>query len=364
MLPLKVRVIHGRLHVEEEYMGFRTIPPGNEVVALDGIAAADVLQALSTVIPTDGQDEVYVERCIEHDFRYLYAFRFGTRAEHTVDHRGDDGVVRRSVLRALTGEEVEQAYRPVNVRLLPWRLEPIADIRTAWVTCSTLDREALAAERIEPARMIDQFLHELRAKELNTLVIDVRGAGGADMGMAELLFSLVATERFRVVEAITMRQPATADGRQGPFYASAEGIALPEGDRIAVPADDPRLEITLPYHKAFTGKVYVVCDGTTRDAAAAFVMLAKRSGRARVVGEEVGSNSTSLCGGRPVNVVLPRSGLVLSLPSLRFVPAGHGEGPADHGELPHHEAVQQPWGLQRGRDTVRSAVIELIRALQ
>jgi len=306
-----------------------------------------------------------VERRIEQEFRQLYALRYGTRSTHVVEHRGEDGVPRAVEIRALTGDEVARSYRPTKVDLLPWRLDPLVDVHTAWITCSTLDPDTLAAEHVDPSRMIDQFLQEIRTKQLSTVVLDVRGAGGPDMGMAELLFSLIATEPFRVVEAITMRQPASADGRGVPMYASLGGGSVPEGDRMtAVPLDDPRLAMTLPYQKAFTGKVYVVCDGLTRDAAAAFVMLAKRSGRARVVGEEVGSNSVSLCGGRPVEVALPRSGSVLVMPALRFVPAGKGDGPADHGELPHHTAVQQPWGLQRGRDTVRSAVVELIRALQ
>jgi hypothetical protein len=200
---------------------------------------------------------------------------------------------------------------------------------------------------------------------VRTLVIDVRGAAGADLGMAELAFSMIAKEPYRVVKEITMRQPeGYAEGRV-PMYASVGERSLPESDRAtSVPADDPRLALTKPYEKAFAGKVYVVCDGLTRDAGAALVMLARRSGRARIVGEEVGSNSMSFCGGREVVITTPRSKLRLHVPSTRFVPEGQGDGPADHGELPHHTVEQQPWGLAKGRDTVRSALMEMIRELQ
>jgi hypothetical protein len=54
----------------------------------------------------------------------------------------------------------------------------------------------------------------------------------------------------------------------------------------------------------------------------------------------------------------------LVLPLTRFVPEGQGDGPADHGEQPHHAVFQQPWGLVKGRDTVKSALLEMIRELQ
>ena len=78
------------------------------------------------------------------------------------------------------------------------------------------------------------------------------------MGMAELLFS-VAKGPFRVVQAISMRQP---EGGRGPsVHRSRERRghpSIPAEDRMVnVPADDPRLAMTLPYNKAFTGKLYI-----------------------------------------------------------------------------------------------------------
>jgi hypothetical protein len=364
-LPIKVRVLEGELYLEEELMGFRTIPSGSRIISIDGLSSARILSDLSALVFPDGRDQVYVSRRIEQDLPALYAVRYGTRMEHVVEHASGDGAVKRVTLRSLTGEEVARSYKPSTLSLLPWRSEPMMDLHTSWITVRTLDPDSLAADHVDPERMLDLFLQEIREKEIRTVVVDVRGAGGMDMGMAELLFSLMATDPFRVVQAITMRQPEGGRDRHVPMYASTGPAAIPVEDRmISVPADDPRLAMTLPYSKAFTGKVYVVCDGLTRDAAAAFVMLAKRSGRARIVGEELGSNSTSFCGGKPTELELPRSGLVLSIPSQRFVPAGVAEGPADHGEFPHHTAVPQPWGLQRGRDTVKSALLEMIRELQ
>lgn len=365
LLPAKVRIIDGALYIEEELMGFRAIPPGNRVRRINGIPVERLLMELSAQVSTDGQDRAYVERVVERDFTYLLAVRHGTPAQYAIEHSGTDGALRTSVLQALTGEEIDRSYRPAMAPLRPWRMEAYEEEHTGWLTLRTLDRDSLSSEGIDPARHVDLVLQELRSKELRTLVIDLRGAGGADLGMAELVFSLIAKEPYRVVQEISMRQPEGAKDGPALVYASVGERALPAGDgAVRVPADDPRLAYAKPYVKAFQGKVYVVCDGLTRDAGAAFVMLARRSGRARIVGEEVGSNSRSFCGGREQHIELPRSKVRLVLPLTRFVPEGQGDGPADRGEQPHHTVSQQPWGLVKGRDTVKFSLLEMIRELQ
>jgi hypothetical protein len=49
---------------------------------------------------------------------------------------------------------------------------------------------------------------------------------------------------------------------------------------------------------------------------------------------------------------------------MRYVPDGMPSGPLDHGERAHHEVEQQPWGIAKGKDTLREALLELIRELR
>ncbi|MFT3886094.1 MAG: S41 family peptidase [Flavobacteriales bacterium] len=204
----------------------------------------------------------------------------------------------------------------------------------------------------------------------STLVIDVRGAGGVDLGMAEQVFALIAQRPYRVIQNMMVRS-AQAPGSYkyaapaDEFYAAVGGRYLPDlNGTMTLRPDDPRLEPVKNDPRAFADKVYVVCDGLTREAGAAFVMLAKRSGRARVVGEETGSNALSFCGGHELLITLPRTGCMLHVPLTRFVPDGLVSGPVDRGELPHHVVTQRPWGLAKGRDTVREALLEVIRELR
>lgn len=364
LLPLKVRVLDNDLYVEEELMGFRSIEPGSRILRINGADAGEVLGALEQLVPVDGNDRGRALRVVERDLPTLYALRYGTPAAHELELVTPDGLRLTKVVKALTGDEVALSFRPPNAGLLPWRSELYAEQRTSWMTLSTLDREVLEREGVDARRFIDLVLQEARQQDVLTLVIDVRGAGGPDLGMAELVHGMIARDPYRVVQAISFRQPVEGAGGLEPVYAQAGERSLADGAAVQVPVDDPRLAFTKPYEKAFQGKVYVVCDGLTTDAGAAFVMLAKRSGRARVVGQPTGSNSVSFCGGRTTMVTLPRSKVRLSVPGMLFTIDGKGGGAPDQGEQPHHLVQEQPWGVARGRDTVKWSLLEMIRELQ
>ncbi|MBK7288410.1 MAG: hypothetical protein IPI95_15735 [Flavobacteriales bacterium] len=201
-------------------------------------------------------------------------------------------------------------------------------------------------------------------------MVDVRGAGGNDLGLAEQVFAMIAQAPYRVVKSISIRSGRVPDSYRyaapaPDFFASVGAMYLPElkGRRELKP-DDPRLMLVQPVSNAFQGKVYVVCDGLTTGAGAAFVMLANRSGRARTVGEETGSNASSFCSGEVLEVTLPRSGCILHVPLKRYVPEGTPDGPMDRGEMPKYKVPQRPEDLPQGTDSVREALVHLITEMQ
>ena len=202
------------------------------------------------------------------------------------------------------------------------------------------------------------------------MVIDLRGAGGRDMAMAGLVHSAIAKAPFKVLDELVVRSIAPPQARAShiipeEFYASthARWSTAVQGS-YRLPVNDERLAEQGPMPNAFQGKVYLVCDGRTRDAAAVLAMLAGRTQRARTIGEELGSNAFGFSGGPEWLVTAPNSGLRFHIPLLKYVPAGRGEGPVDRGEQPDHEVYRSSDGLVRGKDSIRAALLEMIRELR
>jgi hypothetical protein len=264
---------------------------------------------------------------------------------------------------------MELSRKPNGMALLPWRVFWDAESEAVWFTLRTLDLDSLEHAAVQPDKFIAAMLREARRNKARTLVLDVRGAGGRDLAAAEMVFAAIAKEPFRVIQGMTVRtiDPVDVPVPEMPLVhlEMVRDQFVPGPNNVShLRPDDHRLQPLPEVKRAFHGKVYVVCDGATQDAGAALVMMAKRTNRARVVGEEVGTNALSFTGGRELVTLLSHSGLELRVPLVRYVPEGMPSGPLDHGELPHHEVEQQSWGIAKGRDTVREALLEFIRELR
>ncbi|MCO5275886.1 MAG: S41 family peptidase [Flavobacteriales bacterium] len=370
LIPITVRVIGGRVYLDEELKGFRSLPTACEVVRINGRPATEILALLRGAQVPEGADTTLLDRRIERNFPAMYHRHVEAGNKFEVDYRTTDGTRGTQDVFAMTMDEMRQVYKPKGIDLQAWRMEELPDIRCAWLTLSSFEEADLAAQRINPERFLNSVMGALRKSGATSLVIDVRGAHGQDPGMAEQVFGLIAQRTYRVLQSMSIRSGRVPDSYRyavpaPEFFASVDGMYMPEANgRRVLKAEDPRLKPLKPLEKAFAGKVYVLCDGMTTGAAAAFVMLAKRTGRARTVGEETGSNASSFCGGRTIEVTLPHTGCVLRVPLTRFVPEGSPEGAANRGEMPSYAVPQRAVDLAHGKDSVRDALLRLIEEMQ
>lgn len=370
LIPFTVAVIEGRLYLDQELKGFRSLPTGCELLRINGRGSAEILALLRSGVVPEGEDTTLLDRTIEQDFPVMYR-RFVESAERfKVEYRAGDGTVREQQVIGLTKDEMRSSLRRPGIDLQPWRMEDLRDLGTAWLTLSTMDRQELGRSRIVPERFLGQVQEALERGEVRTLVIDLRGSHGGDPAQANQVFALIAQKPFRSVSSMYIRSGEVPDSYRyatpaPEFFASVNGMYMPAlNGRRVLQATDPRLRLEPPREKAFQGKVYVVCDGGTRDAAALLVMLANRTGRARTVGEETGSNAAGYCGGNGLAVTLPGTGCVLQVPLTCYVPEGIPAGPVERGELPVYRVPRQAADLALGRDTVREALLNLIAELQ
>jgi hypothetical protein len=368
LLPMRVAVIGDRLYLDEELKGFRSLPPGCELIAVNGMPAQDILQRLRAGLVPEGANTTRQDRILERDFPVLFRRFIGHYERFQVAYREADGRIGEQTLMAITGEQIGRFRSDMEHGNMPWRLVQDPAFRSAWLTLSTMDPAVLASVRITPGKFLENALEQLRRSDIRTLVLDLRGAGGGDPDLAAQVYSLVARKPFRAVSAISIgagdaAPDALADLAQS--MASMGGGWLPAANgRRMLRADDPRLIWHLPRRDAFQGKVYVLFDGATTEAAASLAMLIKRNGRGRSVGEEMGSNAASWCGGEELEKLLPATGCRLRMPMCRYVPEGPVNGPADRGEMPDHAVERRPEDVAKGRDSVRGTVELVIEALQ
>jgi len=371
LLPMQVKILPDGVYLEEELKGFRSIPVGSRILAINGRPIQEIVERLLATVVGDGSNRTYAERVLEREFNVRYHLYIQQTNAYRVEYRTPTRSDGEHTVFGMTGNEITNTRKPKGTELLPWGSTAYPESGVLWLNLRTLDPDSLAMAGVRPDRFLDALLSELHRTKVRTLVIDARGAGGPELSMAELVFSAIAKTPFKVLDEMVVRSiapPRTRPSHLIPeeHYASANArfLLAGKGGDYRLPETDSRLSLHEPMAKAFSGKVYMICDGYTRDAAAALAMMVRRNKRGRLVGEEVGSNAFGFTGGPEWVITLPSSGLRFHVPLLKNVPAGRGEGPTDRGEQPHHQAYQTPWGLTNGQDGVRSALLEMIRELE
>ncbi len=370
VLPVEVAVLEGGVHVVDETKGFRSLPRGSRILSMNGEDMDAVLERISTHIVTDGRNETLRDAMAGPIFPGLYYNYVDPAPTFSILCSDIDKVQEEVRFMGLTQDEASRFEKPTGVDLAPWTSTVHPGQDALWLSLATLDMEELERSDLDPSRYLKALWKEMRRKGISNLVIDVRNTGGKELAMAEMIYSFIAMEPFRVVQDMSVRslEPPVHYEHATPlpeYYDTVGSLFMPNGSGSNnVRPDDHRLEYIPPVKRTFTGKVHVVCNGGTRGAAAAFVMLAKRTRRARIVGEELGANAHSFTGGRSLDVQLPHSKLRFSIPLIRYVPEGLSTAPPDRGEMPHYTVVQRPEDLAKGRDTVKAALLELFNELQ
>jgi hypothetical protein len=369
-LPVKFALLEKGLFVEHELKGFRSLPKGGQVLSINGLSPDTAVARIQRFIVPEGTNTTRQYGVIGTDFPELFDLYVERRKNFKVVCKAQDGTLHEVLVNGMTADEVARSTRPQGVALMPWTSSLYTDISTQWLKLSTLDVDTLERAELNSEQYLKAVLKEAKRNSIRTLVIDLRGAGGRDLGMAEELFGLIAQEPYRVVRDMSIRcsEPPDHYALATPipeFFESVKEHYIVDGNRgVKLRPDDARFAHIQPASRSFDGHVYVVCDGLTRDAAAAFVMLAKRSRRARIVGEEVGTNASSFTGGRELRLTLPNSTLEVHVPLTRYVPEGTPSGPPDRGEAPHHWVQPDPSVIARGGDTIKERLLELIRELR
>lgn len=369
LLPLEVCVLEDGLFIAGELKGFRTFPPGSRILSVNGLHSERIVRELGAWVAVDGANETWRRHQVQERFAWLFLLTYGQASSYRIEYVAPDGVRHEEVVSGLLQEDIDRSRKPKGVTMHPWRSTWEPESGTLWASFTTLDPEALRRSGQKPRAFLEGLVKEAQSNGARAVVLDLRGADGRELAAAELIFSHFAREPFRLIQGITVRatQPQVLPGFTMPddFLVSLDRSYLPpQNGTASLRPDDPRLALVAPSMKAYHGRLYVVTDGGTRDAAAALAMVACRTGRARLVGEEPASNAHSFTGGRSVEVKARHSLLHMELPLLRYLPDGASDAPVDRGEQPRLKAQPQPADLARGRDGVRTALLSVIREVR
>ena len=370
-VPFAFRLLGDRMVVTGDATPDRSLPPGTEVIALDGRLVPEVIAALLPYVRADGGNDGKRRALLQiagtapaEDFDILYPLVFETSGDLSLTVRRPDG----------TEAEIHVARTTRDARLarladrdpdLPLTNDDELDVRVLDDGTGLVRIGTFATFNMETdygAWLVNAFRQVSGAPRL---IVDLRGNEGGWTDAALLLFRHLLTEPVEISlwgsvlaydvfpEALRPHVMSWDDG-----YLDRSAVAVRLGDgtfRLQEPTTLP----VPPAPDAYPGPAAVIMDADASSATFRLAMAIRETGAAVLVGQETGGSLHGLNAGSTVFLTLPHTGFVVDIPLIGSRPAAPGP---DRGVIPDVLVAPDPDAVIAGRDPEVEAALTALRA--
>jgi hypothetical protein len=362
-LPLVLRWVEGRIRAVAS--ASPAVPAGSELLAIQGLAPAQIVAALMPYLRADGGND-------------------GKRLAQLDDHAHGGAMQRLFPLLAPPGPEgwrltlaggrevraavMTAAERAAALRAAGWR-EP----ESAWrlrlqdgTAVLSLPTFAFWGGGFDGAAFLEQAFAQLAERGVTRLVIDLRDNEGGDDTLGRALLShLIATpytqpgsRRESAYERVPYVLARHLDTWDFGFFDRTGQATRTAGRNWALAESPPRL--VMPVARPFAGRVVALVGPHNSSAGHLLARDLKASAAAVLVGQPTGGNLRGLNGGQLAWVNLPASGVAVDIPLVAAFAPGD---PPDAGVAPDVLAAPRWADLEAGIDTALAAALRLLEPL-
>lgn len=365
MLPLKLRFINERAYVLTS--PDNVITPGSELLSINGKKLSVITRIIFAHLSADGDNETSKYRRLNRRFSFDYNRFIGQPNSFDVEYY--DAAERKKKKINLPHQIENAATLAVRVDdgKKPLRLEFLPNRDTALLTLRTFAEETIINAGQDWRKFLDAAFQEIKEKNIQNLIIDLRENSGGSDEFSSLLFSYLTDKEFRWFDyietstnKITLAQYTDIDDETNKMFA--EDLLPAVANRFRVkPSDDFNLQQPqLPQKNHFDGKVWFLVSGTTFSSAADFCSIAHYYRRGSFVGEEVGGNYYGNTSGYVIRLTLPNTKIGVGVPLQKFINAVSGYAYPRRGVIPDYPVQQTIQDVLNGVDTEMRYTLKLI----
>ena len=350
------------------------VQPGDEVLAVDGIPAAAMVERLLPYLRADGSSDGKRLRQLSHgrgdysQMDILWPLLSPPQpAGYRLRLRGADGAEREATV-AATGLAEREAtlaaagHRPPDPA---WRFSIEGD--TGLLVLPTF---SFWNSQFDWSAFLDNAFDQLRVRAVPNLVIDIRANEGGDGAIGNRLLAhllrapldYTAEQSISAYERVPYVLARYLDTWDFDFF-DRTGLVEPITDgpaagkyRLLRTREVRRIE---PVAQPYAGRTFLLVGAENSSATFSLARLAQRAGAATLVGQRTGGNLRGLNGGELAWVTLPNSGVAVDIPLL----AASWTAQTPDASVEPDVAVPESLEARRaGRDPELEAVRRLIRA--
>lgn len=338
--PLGVRVVDGRLYVAHDLSAEASVGEGAEILSIDGRLAAGLVAACERLLSADGGATGFKPYQLGPGWRFqdLMNAVHGSRERYRVrfravgSDRAADAVLPAATPEALAARHLDRRGRSIDA--FPPAVAYELRGRTGVLTIGSLYEGLLPPGSAGFEAEFAKAFETIAADGPDRLVLDLRGNEGGGSDYVPMLYAHLADRPFRLADPTILRSAAlsTLDRVEQPSDVlrafSADPFQFvardPQHGYVLKPEyDQIRYRDHRPARAAYTGPLTVLVDGGSFSATGILLDVIhrfhRREGRpVTFVGETPGVDTRFgwSSGGQSLPLVLPNSGLRLSVPLL------------------------------------------------
>jgi C-terminal processing protease CtpA/Prc len=325
--PVQTRLVGEQLFVVDPMGNEGKLAVKDELLAINGIPVAQVVEKIYRRIPSQG----YVETTKRHEFNFWgtgmvpFALNFPEQYEVTV--KGKKAPVLLTPATTVRNHFGNPAIKPCKDNLC---FEVMEDGSTAILTISSFNFYAWNNLDVFKA-FIDNTFKEIEAKGIEHLIIDVRYNGGGSMESSIHLLRYLNDQPFTYSSRAEFEDKKELSDNEKPQQ---------------------------PFANTYQGKLYFLIDGIGNSTTGHFMSLAKVWNLGTIIGEELGSNQ--FCSAGQTVCRLSNTRLIYFVANNTHVSTATSL-PDEIGILPDHQVTQSIDDYLKKVDTVKEFAVGLTR---
>jgi len=374
LLPLRVKVLNKRAYVFRDFSDL-TNPPGQntlagkEIQSINSVPASRIVATMLAAVGADG-DVLTAREDRIGGTRFLGSLISLLDLKSPYDLVVSDPGSKRQQKVRVNGVELPRMTEASKARY------PQDDSSGPAASLKFADDGKIAQMRIagfggyvdaEKKKGIRGFYKEsfdaMQAKGSRSLIIDLRGNGGGEDELGQLLVSYLINEPFKYYDDLVINAMTFSFGK----YAKPNPLTIPENivekraDGKVHAIGHPNWGIKQPSKPHFAGKVFILIDGGSFSTTSEFLSQAHFHKLATFIGEESGGGYYGNSSGFMPLVTLPNTSLSVRVPLMTYYMAVSGYKQASHGVIPEYRVEHTIADLIAGRDKDMELALKLAR---
>lgn len=327
--PFYIVISGDKLYVNMNCSPDTLIKEGSEILSINGIWAANIINQLLIRQIRDGNNQTYPVWILTNYFKEYFSFSFGHPATFSIMYKFRNLDLKTAKINSLSKDSIKiyrQAKYPDKVSLTNEKqgivLEINKQLSTAILCIKSFNKEILhSAYKQDFNSTIKKMFTQIGNAHIRNLILDIRINQGGDFEPGKLLLSYLL--------------------RQSVKY-------LPKSKEF---------EIVRPKKNGFKGKLFILINGGSFSSTGILSAYLESTKRGIFIGEEAAGNKVVISGDT-TDLVLPNTKILFELSTAKYtILKTHNYG---HGVVPNYNMTSSIDNLILNKDITKEFVLSII----